>query len=77
MKLKLPNAVRILIKTTGFWKENYLVLREFKHFRRVAVLAVVFVLIAAFFEGITVGFIASFLQGLTNPEEPHIQTGFA
>lgn len=77
MKLKLPNAVRVLIKATGFWKENYLILREFKHFRRIAVLAVVFALIAAFFEGVTVGFIASFLQGLTNPEEPPIQTGFA
>ncbi len=77
MKLKLPNAVRVLIKATGFWKENYLILREFKHFRRIAVLAVVFTLIAAFFEGVTVGFIASFLQGLTNPEEPPIQTGFA
>jgi len=77
MKLKLPSAVRVLIKTTSFWKENYLILREFKHFRRIAVLAVAFALIAAFFEGVTVGFIASFLQGLTNPEEPPIQTGLA
>ena len=75
MKLKLPNAVRVLIKATSFWRENHLILREFKNFRRVAVLAVVFALIAAFFEGVTVGFIAAFLQGLTNPEEPPIQTG--
>ena len=75
MRLKLPNAVRILIKATSFWRENHLILREVKHFRRIAVLAVVFALIAAFFEGVTVGFIASFLQGLTNPEEPPIQTG--
>ena len=77
MKLKMPNAVRALIKATSFWRENHLILREFKHFRRVAVLAIMFALIAAFFEGVTVGFIASFLQGLTNPEEPPIQTGFA
>ena len=77
MKLKLPSAVRVLIKTTSFWKENYLILREFKHFRRIAILAVAFALIAAFFEGVTVGFIASFLQGLTNSDEPPIQTGFA
>ena len=77
MKLKLPNAVRVLIKATSFWRENHLILREFRHFRQVAILAVVFALIAAFFEGITVGFIAAFLQGLTNPEEPPIQTGFA
>ena len=77
MRLKLPRIVKNLIKVTSFWRENHLILREFKHFRRIAVLAVVFALIAAFFEGVTVGFIASFLQGLTNPEEPPIQTGFA
>lgn len=77
MKLKLPNALRVLLKATSFWKENQLILREFKHFRRVAVLAIVFALIAAFLEGVTVGFIASFLQGLTNPKEPAIQIGLA
>ncbi|MGB7251548.1 MAG: ABC transporter transmembrane domain-containing protein, partial [Phormidesmis sp.] len=77
MTLKLPNIVRALIKATSFWKENHLILREFKHFRRIAVLAVTFAFLAAFFEGITVGFIAAFLQGLTNPDEPPIQTGFA
>ncbi|MGB3295627.1 MAG: heterocyst formation ABC transporter subunit HepA [Phormidesmis sp.] len=77
MRLKLPVAIRRAIKATRFWRENHLILREFRHFRRVAVLAVGFALIAAFFEGITVGFIASFLQGLTNPEEPPLQIGVA
>ena len=77
MRTKVPASVRRLLKATSFWRENYLILREFKHFRRVAVLAIVFALIAAFFEGVTVGLIASFLQGLTNPNEPPIQTGFA
>ncbi len=76
MRIKLPGIIKNLIKITSFWQENYLILREFKHLRRIAILAVVFALIAAFFEGVTVGFIASFLQGLTNPEEPPIQTGF-
>lgn len=75
MKLKLPKIVRNLVKATSFWQENRLILREFRNFRRVVVLAIVFALIAALFEGITVGFIAAFLQGLTNPEEPPIQTG--
>lgn len=75
MKLKLPIAVRALIEATSFWRENRLILREFKHFRRVALLAIVFAFVAAFLEGVTVGFIASFLQGLTNPEEPPIRTG--
>ena len=77
MRLKLPIAVRRAIKATRFWQENQLILREFKHFRRVAVCAVAFALVAAFLEGSTVGLIASFLQGLTNPEEPPIQTGIA
>ena len=75
MRVKLPGTVKKLIKVTSFWRENHLILREVRHFRRIAILAVVFALIAAFFEGVTVGFTASFLQGLTNPEEPPIQTG--
>ena len=75
MKIKLPDSIRILIKATSFWRENRLILQEFKYLRWVAVTAICFVLVSAFFEGLTVGFIASFLQGLTNPEEPPIQTG--
>ncbi|MGC1307864.1 MAG: heterocyst formation ABC transporter subunit HepA [Phormidesmis sp.] len=77
MGIKLPAEVRRFFKATQFWQDNRLILREFRSFRRIAILAVVFALIAAFFEGITVGFIASFLQGLTNPEEPPIRLGLA
>ncbi len=75
MKSKLPGIVRSVVRTTSFWKENRLILRELRSFRWVVFLAILFALMAAFFEGITVGFIASFLQGLTNPDEPPIQTG--
>ena len=75
MKIKLPGALRTLVKTTQFWKENHLILREFRYFPRLVFLALSFALTAAAFEGMTVGFIASFLQGLTNPNEPPIQTG--
>ena len=75
MKMKLPSALRTLVKTTQLWKDNYLILREFRYFRGIVFLAIIFALVAAAFEGVTVGFIASFLQGLTNPEEPPIQTG--
>ena len=77
MKLKLPRFFKNLAKTTQFWQENYLILREFKHLRMVVILALGFALTAAVFEGLTVGFIAAFLQGLTNPEEPPIQTGLS
>ena len=75
MKIGLPEALKSLVKASNFWKENYLILREFKNVRNIAVLAVTFALLAAFFEGLTVGLIAAFLQGLTNPEEPPIRTG--
>lgn len=75
MKLKLPIPIRNLLKATSFWREHHLILREIKHFRKIAVLAVAFALMGAAFEGSTVGLIASFLQGLTNPNEPPIQTG--
>lgn len=67
--------IRRMVRATDFWQENRLILREFKHFRRVAILAIAFALVSAFFEGTTVGFIASFLQGLTNPNEAPIHTG--
>ena len=75
MGLQVPNFMRKLLKATSFWRDNYLLLRELKKFRWLAILALVFTLIGAGLEGITVGFIASFLQGLTNPSDPPIQTG--
>ena len=75
MRFQLSPAIRHFIKATQFWKDNYLLLREFKHFRWIACVALASTLLGAFFEGATVGLIASFLQGLTNPNEPPIQTG--
>jgi subfamily B ATP-binding cassette protein MsbA len=75
MSFKLPAPVRSLLKTTKFWKENYLILREFKHFRKVAILAVVLSFLAATFEGVSIGFLLSFLQSLTSPDAKPIQTG--
>ena len=75
MQLKLPSVIRNFLKATRFWKDNYLLLREFKHFRWIAIAAVVTTLLSAFLEGASVGLIASFLQGLTNPEEPPMRTG--
>jgi len=75
MRIKLPTPIRKLLKATRFWKDNYFILREFNYFRRVAVLAVVFTLLSAAFEGFGVGFILSFLQSLTSPNAAPIQTG--
>ncbi|MEL7144143.1 MAG: heterocyst formation ABC transporter subunit HepA [Cyanobacteria bacterium J06573_11] len=75
MSLTLPITLKRLIQTSRFWQNHRLILREFRYFRQIAILAVVFALVAAFFEGLTVGFIASFLRGLTNPGEPPIESG--
>jgi subfamily B ATP-binding cassette protein MsbA len=75
MHFKFPVPIRRFIKATSFWQENYFVLREFKYFRRLAVLAIIFTLLSAAFDGFGVGFILSFLQGFTNPNAAPIQTG--
>lgn len=75
MRFKLPTLILRLIRATRFWKDNYLILRELKHFRRLAVLAVVFTLLAACFEGFGVGLILTFLQSLLNPNKEPFHTG--
>ena len=75
MVLKVPNPIRNFLKTTSFWQDNAFIFREFKNFRRIAILAVVFTLLAAVFEGFGVGFILSFLQSFTSPEAEPIKTG--
>ncbi|PSO91738.1 MAG: ABC transporter ATP-binding protein, partial [Cyanobacteria bacterium QS_3_48_167] len=75
MRFQLPPQIRSLLKATKFWQDNDLLLRQFKHFRGLAILAVASTLLGAALEGVMVGLIASFLQGLTNPNEPPIQTG--
>ncbi|GAB4237006.1 MAG: ABC transporter ATP-binding protein [Elainellaceae cyanobacterium] len=79
IKLFIPiqNLIKSLVKTTSFWKENALVLREFRHFRWIAISALIFSIVGAALEGTTVGLIASFLQGLTNPSAPPLQTGIS
>ncbi|WP_236739186.1 heterocyst formation ABC transporter subunit HepA [[Phormidium ambiguum] IAM M-71] len=73
--MKQLSLLRNLFKTTKFWQENYIILREFKYFRRIAILALLFTLSAAAFEGFGVGFLLAFLQSLTDPQAEPIQTG--
>ncbi len=75
MGIKIPIAIRKFLKATSFWRDNYFLLREFKHFRHIAVLAIIFSLLAAAFEGFGIGFILSFLKSFTEPNAEPIQTG--
>ena len=75
MSFKLPIYIKRSLITTKFWQDNYVLLREFKHFRKIAVLALTFTVLAAIFEGITVGLLLSFLQSLTDPNGAAIRIG--
>ena len=75
IRSKISIPIRKLIKTTRLWQDNQIIFREFKHFRIIAITALVCTLLAAVFEGATIGLIASFLQVLSTPEKPPIKTG--
>ncbi|MDB9458386.1 heterocyst formation ABC transporter subunit HepA [Dolichospermum circinale] len=64
-----------LLQSTSFWQNNRLILREFKHFRLVAILALVFSILAASFEGFGLGFLLVFLQSLTTSGSEPVKTG--
>lgn len=63
------------LKAARFWTDNYLILREFKHFKRTAILAIAFTLFGALFDGFGIGFLVTFLQNLTDPNAEPIRTG--
>jgi subfamily B ATP-binding cassette protein MsbA len=75
MRFKLPPFIRRLLKATSFWQENYLILREFRYFPWIAILAIVFPIFAAAFEGFGLGFLLGFLQNLVSPNAEPFQTG--
>ena len=64
-----------LFQATSFWQNNRLILRQFKHFRVVAILALVFSILSASFEGFGLGFLLVFLQSLTTPGAEPVKTG--
>ncbi|BAZ84744.1 heterocyst formation ABC transporter subunit HepA [Dolichospermum compactum] len=70
----LPSTVKIL-QATSLWQNNRVILREFKHFRVVAILAIIFSALAASFEGFGLGFLLVFLQSLTTPGSEPVKTG--
>ncbi|WP_204140545.1 heterocyst formation ABC transporter subunit HepA [Halomicronema sp. CCY15110] len=64
-----------IFKKSSFWRENYLILRELNSFRGIIVIAIIFTLLSSVFQGLNIGFILTFLQGLTEPDVAPIQTG--
>ena len=64
-----------IVRNSKFWRHNYIFLREFKYFWLIALLAVVFSILGALFEGVTVGIINLFLQSITSLNAPSSQAG--
>lgn len=75
MYFKIPTSTLTIFKATSFWQNHNLLLREFKHFRFVAIFAIVFSALAASFEGFGLGFLLVFLQSLTTPGAEPVKTG--
>ena len=75
MQIKLPNFIRKFLLQSSYWQENNLVIKAFNPFYRTAIIAINFTILAAVLEAIGIGLIASLLQGLTNPNQPPLQTG--
>ncbi len=75
MTAKLLPSFWKIFKATNFWQNNRLILREFQHFRLVAILALVFSILAASFEGFGLGFLLVFLQSLTTSGSEPVKTG--
>ncbi len=65
MHSRIYQALSTLLQATKFWQNNYLVLREFKYFRKVTIFALIFSILAAAFEGFSIGFLLTFLQSMT------------
>jgi ABC-type multidrug transport system fused ATPase/permease subunit len=75
MHIPLHPVLRNLAKTSQFWQDNRLILKELRHFPRVVVLVFLFPFLAAAFEGFGIGFLLVFLQNLVSPATQPLQTG--
>ena len=75
IRYKPPFWMRRVLKKTSFWQDNFVIFRELKKFPKIATIALVCTLLAALIDGASVGLIASFMQGLTTPDQPPIETG--
>lgn len=73
--IKSSFLLQIRHQIRGLTKDNYVFLREFKYFPRVALLGIICSLLASLMEGVGIGLIVSFLQGLVNPSASALRTG--
>ncbi|EFA72723.1 hepA (ABC transporter, transmembrane region protein) [Raphidiopsis brookii D9] len=75
MHLKLASLPLEILQSASFWQNHKLILKEFQHFRLMAIGAIFFSALAASFEGFGLGFLLVFLQSLTTPTAEPVKTG--
>lgn len=75
MHINFSALLRNRLKATHFWRDNYLILREFQYFPWIASAAIFASLLSAAFEGFGLGFLLAFLQSLVSPEVQPFYTG--
>ncbi|WP_435183244.1 heterocyst formation ABC transporter subunit HepA [Cylindrospermopsis raciborskii G7] len=75
MHLKLASLPLEILQSASFWQNHKLILKEFQHFRLMAIGAIFFSALAASFEGFGLGFLLVFLQSLTTPSAAPVKTG--
>jgi subfamily B ATP-binding cassette protein MsbA len=71
----VPSIFKNVLKSTSIWQKNHLILREFKYFRKIAISALLFSILAAIFEGVGIGLLLPFLQKLTTPNSESFHIG--
>lgn len=72
---KLRLLLHKLLNMTTLWKDHHLLIQQIKPLRSIVILAIAFSVLASTFEGLSVGFLLTFLQNLTNPHAEPIRTG--
>jgi len=75
MKFKHFLFAHQFLRTTGFWRDNKLILREIKRFPYRLALVFLFSMLAAVFEGFGISFLLAFLQTLVNSNAQPFRTG--
>lgn len=75
MKLQFSPFLRQIVKATGFWRNNRLILKEIRRLPHIVGLVLIFSLLAAIFEGFGISFLLAFLQKLVDTNAEPFRTG--
>lgn len=74
MQFRFSSIMYRMLKASHLWKQYYFIIQEFRFFKKISFLALVFTLLAAIFEGFGIGFVLTFLQNLLQPDAKPIAT---